>query len=122
MTALGTVIGATQVGNTKRLVILSEDVNRLIGSVKDTNMKFVVEKERWAYYFLSFSLARNRIFSMCKRQKLSHYTKLSPKAKKLVGNLEVLDGLKTWLSFQVCFAFAFFCSFRQLVQYPLEAT
>lgn len=40
----------------------------------------------------------------------------SSKAKKLFANLEVLDGVKCWLSFHVCFALSFLCAYYQLMK------
>jgi hypothetical protein len=39
----------------------------MIGEKMDLNLKMVVEKERWAYHFLGFSLARNKLRQLCKR-------------------------------------------------------
>ena len=43
------------------------------------------------------------------------------KAQRLVGNLAVMDAIRVLISFQICYALAFYCARFQLVQFQNQA-
>lgn len=43
------------------------------------------------------------------------------KANKIISNFQIFDGIRCFLSFQICYAFSFFCAYYQIIQFPDDA-
>ena len=117
----GTIIEGSQIGNRRDLIVIADDekVNAL--NYKDVNRKLLLEKEPWTFNFLAFSFIRNNLHILCKKRKRVELKQKTRKAQKLANNLAIFDGIKSLMSFQVCYAMAFLCGFYQIVQFPGDA-
>lgn len=120
--SFGTVIELTQIGNRRDIIVIADPdhVNSL--NYKDVNRKLLLEKENWTFYFLSFSFLRNNLHLLCKkRQRQFEMKQHTRKAQKLINNLSILDGIRVLLSYQICYALAFFCAYYHIIQFPGDA-
>lgn len=89
---------------------------------KDVNRKLLLEKERWTYHFLIFSIVRNNLHILCKKRRRVEIKQPTRKSQKLVRNLAIFDGMKALMSFQICYAMAFYCSYYHIIQFPGDAS
>ena len=64
----GTFIELTQIGNRRDIIVITDQADGNMLDYKDVNRKILLEKERWAFYFLSFSFLRNNMHLLCKKR------------------------------------------------------
>lgn len=119
---IGTIIEASQIGNRRDIIVIADDqiVNAL--NYKDVNRKLLLEKEQWTYYFLIFSFVRNNLHILCKKRRRIVMKQPTRKSQKLVNNLAIFDGIKSIMSFQICYAMSFYCAYYHIIQFPGDAS
>ena len=66
---VGTIIEESQIGNRRDIIVIVDDqvVNAL--EYKDMNRRLLLEKEKWTYHFLIFSIVRNNLLILCKKRR-----------------------------------------------------